>query len=251
MDLYSVIFIYTYYYVRPMILLASLIISIIIICTKDRMTKLLGIWMTINAINGMLGALYNLMARYSGVQFTARLSVFNAIVTIVLGTVGSVIFVIYATKKYGLKLYLGIILIVGNSAISVLLRVILNKLLQIKDFTDAVQFSSFISVITALPSLAVAIIWFIIFFKNRHKEKELTLLWIITLNSLINLSSIFVLNIYSYVYAAHDAVSAQENQMTVLLCEAVIGMVISLLINIYVLVKGRKASEDKKLVIVD
>ena len=61
----------------------------------------------------------------------------------------------------------------------------------------------------------------------------------------------FIVNLYSFIYAAKDASLAQEQQMIVLLSESVVSMVISLLFNIYILVKGRKASEDNKLIIVD
>ena len=251
MDLLSEFLIYTYYYGRPVVILAALVLSIVIICTKDRLTKLIGIWMTVSAINAMLGAVYNLMIRYTSMEIIARLSVFNSVVTIVLGTVSSVVFVIYATKKYGLKLYLGIILIAGSSVIGVLLRVIFSNLLKIKDFDDAIRFGSFTDIIVMIPSLAVAVIWFIIFFRNRHKEKELKLLWLITLNSLVAIVFNFALDLYVYFAAVQDSVSAQQNQMTISLIESAIGMFVPLLFNIYVLVKGRKASEDDKLIIVE
>lgn len=251
MDLLSLIFVYIFYFVRPVIVLATLVLSIVIICTKDRLTKLIGIWMTVSAINAMLVAVYNLMVRYTSMEIVARLSVFNSVVTIVLGTVSSVVFVIYATKKYGLKLYMGIILIAGSSVIGVLLRLILSNFLKIKDFDDSVRFGSFTNMITAIPTLAVAVIWFIIFFRNRHKEKELKLLWLITLNSLAILAFDFVLNLYVFFAATQDSFSAQNNQLTISLIESAFEMFVPLLFSIYVIVKGHKASEDDKLIIVD
>ena len=131
------------------------------------------------------------------------------------------------------------------------MRLVLSKALTIKDFTSAVQYNYILAVITAIPSLVVAVIWFIVFFKNKYKEKELKLLWLMPLYTLASYALNFIVNLYSFIYAAKDASLAQEQQTIVLLSESVVSMVISLLFNIYILVKGRKASEDNKLIIVD
>ena len=252
MDLFYSMLIYLYYFGRPVVLLAGLILSIIIICTKDRMTKLLGIWLIVSDIGGLLGSVYVLMIRFiSRTEIAGRLSTFNTMVTAFLGIVGAVIFALYAIKKYGFKLYWAIIMIAGSSSIGVLLRLVLSKALTIKDFTSAVQYNYILAVITAIPSLVVAVIWFIVFFKNKYKEKELKLLWLMPLYTLASYALNFIVNLYSFIYAAKDASLAQEQQMIVLLSESVVSMVISLLFNIYILVKGRKASEDSKLIIVD
>ena len=106
MDLFYSMLIYLYYFGRPVVLLAGLILSIIIFCTKDRMTKLLGIWLIVSDIGGLLGSVYVLMIRFiSRTEIAGRLSTFNTMVTAFLGIVGAVIFALYAIKKYGFKLY--------------------------------------------------------------------------------------------------------------------------------------------------
>ena len=240
-----------YYFGSPVVILAGLILSIVIICTKDKLTKLLGIWMTASSTGALLNAIYVLLLRYFGSDVIIRLSMFNNIVSVFFMTVCAVMIVIYANKKYGFKLYLGIILIAGNSVAGVLLRLVFNNILKPSDYVSAIQYNNLLSLIAAVPNLAVSIIWFIVFFKNRHKEKELNLLWLITLHNLVQIMFSMILNLYSFIFAAKDADLAQYSQLTVQLGAFAVSVVITLLFDIYVLVKGRKASEDNKLIIVD
>ena len=251
MVLLATFLIYIYYFGIPAIVLADLIIAIMIICTKDRPTKLLGIWMIVGSIHALLASVYGIMIHFSEPEFASRVSGFISIVSIVFGTLSSILFVLYVTKKYGMKLYQGIILILGSDAIGILIRLILIKALNSKDFASGLQYAYFINIISSLPSIAVAVIWFVIFFKNRHKEKELKLLWLIPLNSLIGIAFNFIVNLYTYFSAAQDAASSYKDHTYLLMVEAIAATIIALLLKIYVLVKGRKASEDNKLIIVD
>lgn len=246
MELTTLLFFYTYYYVRPAVILACLILGIIILCTKDRTTRLLGIWIIIGEISNLVSALSMTFIRYmESVSFCAKfVSVIN-IATSVMSLASAVVFFLYANRRYGTKIYTGIILIAARASGFFLLRFLFSKMFRIDTFAEPSRYGYIMNILSLLPGLAVATVWFIIFLKNRYKEPELKLLWLITLSMVIFAAADLVLNLCCCISA-----SVSDSVYTIQMLDAIVEVIVSLLLYVYILVAGRKSSDDMKLEIV-
>ena len=247
-DLGGTVLLYLYYFGRPAILVTGLALGIVIICTKDNITKLLGAMITIGSISGLIKAAYDVGLRFVGSQTTMALTNVFSITSILFSVASGVLLYLYAKKRYGTKLVTGIILIVGGHTLSSVFAVIFNKVASNIDF-DSAQYGYIFNTITLITGLAFSTVWLIIFIKNRYKENELKLLWLgravgvasTALNLVINIFMIFALN-GNPSYA--DRFDAQEIYAASLMIGSLVADALNLLMNIYIVVKGRKASKN-------
>ena len=130
----------------------------------------------------------------------------------------------------------------------IIFAVIFNKVASNIDF-DSAQYGYIFNTITLITGLAFSTVWLIIFIKNRYKENELKLLWLgravgvasTALNLVISIFMIFALN-GNPSYA--DRFDAQEIYAASLMIGSLVADALNLLMNIYIVVKGRKASKD-------
>lgn len=248
-DLGTAFLLYLYYFGRLAILVAGLVLGIVIICTKDNITKLLGAMITIGSISSLIKAAYDVGLRFVGVQTAMALTNAFSITSILFAFVSSIFLYLYAKKRYGTKLVTGIILIVGGHTLSSVFAVIFNKVATNINFDNPAQYSYLFNTITLITGLAFSTVWLIIFIKNRHKENELKLLWLgravgvasTALNLVISIFMFFALNGNP---SHHDIYDAQAISDEILMISTLVVDVLNLLMNIYVVVKGRKASKD-------
>ena len=255
-DLSGMIILYLFYFGRPIIILAGLILGIVIICTKDKITKLLGVSITIGAVSSILNSVYDVGLRFISLETVMVFGYVRTFATIIFGFASGIFLYLYAKKRYGTKLITGIILIIGGNTISTVFTVIFSKLFTVSDFENPSQFSYLTSIITLVPSLAITIVWFIIFFKNRHKENELKLLWIDKAIRVVSAAISLGSNICLFIAVGGTTSFAEINDIQVKdqlfqLNASLIFCILYLLMNIYIVVKGRKASEDKNAVVTE
>ena len=240
---------YLYYFGRPAILVAGLVLGVVIICTKDNITKLLGAMITIGSISGLIRAAYDIVIHFAGMETMNIFAKTNNTAQILFNVASGVLLYLYAKKRYGTKLVTGIILIVGGHTLSPVFAVIFNKVATNIDFDNPAQYSYLFNTITLITGLAFSTVWLIIFIKNRYKENELKLLWLgravgvasTALNLVINTFMIFALN-GNTSYA--DRFDAYDIYATSLMIGSLVADALNLLMNIYVVVKGRKASKN-------
>lgn len=248
-DLGVAVLFYYYYFGRPAILVAGLALGIVIICTKDNITKLLGAMITCGSISGLIEVAYDVGLRFVGAQTAMALTNAFNFTSILFSFVSSIFLYFYAKKRYGTKLVIGIILIVGGRTLSSVFAVIFDKVATNIDFNNPAQYSYLFYTITLITGLAFSTVWLIIFIKNRHKENELKLLWLgravgvasTALNLVINIFMIFALNgnpSYADRFDAHEIYAAS------LMIVSLVADALNLLMNIYIVVKGRKASKN-------
>ena len=248
-DLGGTVLLYLYYFGRPAILVAGLALGVVIICTKDNITKLLGAMITIGSISGLIKAAYDVGLRFVGSQTAMALTNVFSITSILFSVASGVLLYLYAKKRYGTKLVTGIILIVGGHTLSSVFAVIFNKVATNIYFDNPEQYSYLFNTITLITGLAFSTVWLIIFIKNRYKENELKLLWLgravgvasTALNLVISIFMIFALN-GNPSYA--DRFDAQEIYAVSLMIGSLVADALNLLMNIYIVVKGRKASKN-------
>ncbi|MDO4420522.1 MAG: hypothetical protein Q4C15_00540 [Eubacteriales bacterium] len=248
-DLGTAFLLYLYYFGRLAIYVSGLVLGIVIICTKDNITKLLGAMITIGSISGLIGVAYDIRIHFAGMETMIIIAETNSIAQILFNVASGVLLYLYAKKRYGTKLVTGIILIVGGPTLSSVFAVIFNKVATNIDFDNPAQYSYLLNTITLITGLAFSTVWFIIFIKNRYKENELKLLWLgravgvasTALNLVISIFMLFALNGNP---SHHDIYDAQAISDEILMISTLVVGVLNLLMNIYVVVKGRKASKD-------
>ncbi len=252
-DLFTTILVYLYVFGLPVIIFASLILGIVIICTKEKITKLFGVLLTLASAGYLAGVLYEAGLRTIGSSETARtLGNVQSYVLVLLSLGSGVFLFLYAKKRYGTKLITGLILIIGGSIMNNIIPLIVENLINPGDFDNPSQFSYLLRSITNTYALVFSIAWLIIFLKNRHEENELKLLW---LEKVINVATtLFNLSLNLYLFFAFVGTSSDKETylaQTGIEKYQIIGIlvifVLNLLMNIYIVVKGRKASKDKEL----
>lgn len=240
---------YLYMFGRPAIMVVNLILGIVIICTKEKITKLFGATITIGSIGGILDVLYQFGLMLFGSAGTAvTFADVRSCVSIALGIASGVFLYLYVKNRYGTKLITGIILLVGGNTMSTVIAFIVGRFITPDSFDNPSQFSYFFFSITTIFMLAFPIVWLIIFLKNRHKENELKSLWIVkaigVADTLFNLS----LNLYMFFalsgVSAIDSYSVQNNIEKYQIIGILVFAVLNLLMSIYVVAKGRKAPKD-------
>ena len=240
---------YLYMFGRPAIMVVNLILGIVIICTKEKITKLFGAVITIGSIGGILDVLYQfgLMSFGSAGTVVAFADVHSCL-SIALGIASGVFLYLYVKNRYGTKLITGIILLVGGKTMSTVIAFIVGRFITPDSFDNPSQFSYFLFSITTISVLAFPIAWLIIFLKNRHKENELKSLWIVeaigVADTLFNLS----LNLYMFFalsgVSGIDSYSVEVNIEKYQIIGVLVFAVLNLLMSIYVVAKGRKAPKD-------
>ena len=248
----TTVLLYLYMFGRPAIFITSLVLGIVIICTKEKITKLFGASITIGSISGIVDVLYEFGLRFFGSMETAEtFANVYSFVSIALGIASGVFLYLYAKKRYGTKLITGIILIVGSNTMYTVISLIVGIFITPGDLDNPSQFSYLLRSITGICLLAFPITWLIIFLNNRHKENELKLLWLeraITVaaalfNLILNLYMFFAL---SGTTTVRDINIAQVSIEKYLVIGTLVFCVLNLLMSIYVVAKGRKASKDKE-----
>lgn len=230
-------------------MVVNLILGIVIICTKEKITKLFGAAITIGSIVGILDVLYQFGLRLFGsVETVVTFANVYSFVSIALGIASGVFLYLYVKNRYGTKLITGIILLIGGNTMSTVIAFIVGRFITPDSFDNPSQFSYFLFSITTIFMLAFPIAWLIIFLKNRHKENELKSLWleraIGVADTLFNLS----LNLYMFFalsgVSAIDSYSVENNIEKYQIIGVLVFAVLNLLMSIYVVAKGRKAPKD-------
>ncbi len=238
-----------YMFGRPAIMVVNLILGIVIICTKEKITKLFGATITIGSIGGILDVLYQFgLMLFGSAGTVVTFADVHSCVSIALGIASGVFLYLYVKNRYGTKLITGIILLVGGNTMSTVIAFIVGRFITPDSFDNPSQFSYFLFSITAIFMLAFPIAWLIIFLKNRHKENELKSLWIVkaigVADTLFNLS----LNLYMFFalsgVSAIDSYSIEVNIEKYQIIGVLVFAVLNLLMSIYVVAKGRKAPKD-------
>lgn len=248
-DLGAAFLLYLYYFGCAAIMVAGLVLGIVIICTKDNITKLLGAMITSGSISGLIKAAYDVGLRFVGAQTAMALTNAFNITSFLFAFVSSIFLYLCAKKRYGTKLVTGIILIVGGHTLSGVFAVLFNKVAPDIVLDNPAQYSYLLNTITLITGLAFSTVWFIIFIKNRYKENDLKLLWLgravgvasTALNLVISIFMIFALNGNP---SNADRFDAHEIYDASLMISTLVVGVLNLLMNIYVVVKGRKASKN-------
>ena len=249
----SLFFVFMYYlneYGKPFLCVAALVLGIIIICTKDKATKMLGIWAVAGALGNIIDLVCEVLLRTTGAASVSKFAYLMTILALLITTVAYVMLFLYARSRYALKNYILIVLFAVNIGMNVINRFLVSWIVSYGRSMDNFNFGYLSNAIGVIPALVTAVMVFIIFFKNRPKEKELKLFWLYFLISLIITSLYFVIY-FMLVFTGNTGYSRIGNSLSdVYMILRIAQVVILLFACIYILIKGRKSFEDEPLEIV-
>lgn len=240
MSLLETLLYYAHFFIHPALLVVSLIIGIIILGLKEKVTKFLGMWITCEAVFGILEAVFTQVMRYGGAEKATHSAIYFRVAEIAFLAAAALALFLYARSRYGTRNIVGVLIVVAQVILTLLLPYIYTEILKPRNFSEPMQFSLLLTCINLIPRLIVSILLLSVYFRNRRKEEDLKLLWTNHLIALIFLGLQLVMYLIAVVNVA-DHYKAMDNfvAMGTLILSAV-SMFVLPLFAIYVLAYGRK-----------
>ena len=237
-----------FYIVYPMLMTACLVLGIIIICQKDRATKMLGIWVVVSAASGLIFSLFILCAGFISKTDSAFFATARTVMTGILGYASIAAFFMYAKLRYKVKAYILIIILVSTVSLTFIINLSWQfafKTLYIGKNSLVLQFVN--SIIGLIPSVVENIIFLLVYLKNRPVEKELKLLFLWPLSVLIySALTILVYTVGCFIPSyGSSRIRVIEGVNSAAVILKLMDLVIFLLFAIYILVKGRRKQSEK------
>jgi hypothetical protein len=234
--------------VYPSMMIACLVLGIIIICKKDRATKMLGVWFAVTALSGLI---YSLFIIFIGFISKIDVSLFvtaRTIITGILGYASVFAFFMYAKLRYNVKAYWLIIILAGSVTLTFVINIswqLAFRLLYTEKRSLALQFVR--SIVGIIPSVVENVIFLVIYLKNRPVEKELKLLYLRPLSVLIfDALTALVYTVGCFVPSEGSRrMRVMESVSAIALIINILNMVVFILFAIYVLAKGRRQQPEK------
>ena len=183
----------SYLWGHPLISLAAIILGIVIICLKSRQQRFLGVRAAFIGTALLLSSGTYFIQRAVPAGTYARISTGVSLISTIAIIVSIIFLFIYAQNSYGTRAILAVLII---KIVSVPLISIITKAIYTNSDSRSLQRSSYISKIPpSLISIAMAVIVFVVFFKNRDKDPVLPKLWIFFLLELIETGLIFLMDL--------------------------------------------------------
>ena len=237
-----------YYFIYPLLTIAILVLGIIIICKKDKATKMLGIWFAVSAASGLIYSLFILCAGFISKTDSAIFAAARTIMTGLLGYASIAAFFMYAKMRYKVKAYVLIIILAVSVSLSFIINISGEYVFRsVYTGNNSLVFQYVRSIFSIIPSVIENIILMIIYLKNKPVEKELKLLYLRPLSVLI------VSALTTVVYTVGCFVTSNGSRRmrvsngvgSVVVIITLLDLSIFLLFAIYVLVKGRRQHPEK------
>ena len=230
-------------YGRPILAAVTLIIGILIICKSDRITKLLGIFFTANAVGTIVNSIAGAILQNPDSNISSFAYELLNLISITISGVVVVSLFLYAKFSYNTKIYLLFVMtgiIVGGAVLIGLLTPVISSFFAKEAFVKVTYITSVLSV---LNSSVVTVMFLIIYFKNRNKEDKLKLFWVYHLIAVIFVFYNIAVNLTGAILVSS---AFQDDLRTMLqllvLLGSDLGMFSLPVFSIYVFVKSRRPS---------
>lgn len=230
-------------YGRPILAAVTLIFGILIICKSDRITKLLGIFFTANAVGTIVNSIAGAILQNPDSNISSFANELLNLISITISGVVVVSLFFYAKFSYNTKIYLLFIMtgiIVGGAVLMGLLTPVISSFFVKEAFVKVTYITSVLSV---LNSSVVTVMFLIIYFKNRNKEDKLKLFWVYHLIAVIFVFYNIAINLTGAIFVSS---AFQDDLRTMLQLLVLIGSDLGMfslpVFSIYVFVKSRRPS---------
>ena len=230
-------------YGRPILAAVTLIFGILIICKSDRITKLLGIFFTANAVGTIVNSIAGDILQNPDSNISSFAYELLNLISITISGVVVVSLFLYAKFSYNTKIYLLFVMtgiIVGGAVLTGLITPVISSFFAKEAFVKVTYITSVLSV---LNSSVVTVMFLIIYFKNRNKEDKLKLFWVYHLIAVIFVFYNIAVNLTGAIFVSS---AFQDDLRTMLqllvLLGSDLGMFSLPVFSIYVFVKSRRPS---------
>ncbi|MBO7426283.1 MAG: hypothetical protein J6U23_11455 [Clostridiales bacterium] len=235
-----------FYFVRPAIYLAIAVFGFIILFSKTKSTRILGLSFVLTSFASLLECASTLIARFSGADAYFNFVLANNIIQMVITIATPLCMCIFIHRNYGKKLiYIPLLILpVLNIVARIAINVAFNSLGM--SGQDMLMWSNTVNAIDSFViGAAVTVILIIIFYKNRKTEKIIPLAWIFEIVNLV-WSAVFSFCLcisYQTMYQGKTASDFSNSiGITALFLQAVISMVFPVYVMIMAVKKGKLES---------
>jgi hypothetical protein len=238
---------------RLVIALACIVLAIIIICKKEKATKMLGI--SILMISSAVLVSFVLSLSYRGMReyFIAKsFSIFATLLTSFLNSAALLFIFLYATMRYRIKKFVIFFLIANRMCLGFIISFLWQFPYRAFITTfNAFQYRYATSMLNMVPSIIETVILFAVFLANRPKERDLKLLFLKYLADLIIYVMILSAYIFAFIVLANYKEPLEGDRILDigLLIINYIRLIIMPAFTVYILVKGRRKQPEKLIIV--
>ena len=244
------------YYIVPLAAAAAaLVLGIIVTASKIKQTKILGISVSLSALNAIVSGVYNLFAVFAGSEVLARLADARSVLAYIVVFACAFCTCFYIHRNYLKKyIYFPLLLIpLAGSIVNVVIVGVFNRMNSGADAGSVVIYRIGMAqnIHSLIINIAVSLIVIIVFYKHRKIEKYIPHYYIIETISLAWHCIGSGLYIIFYAMLASSAAvhgyaeySSTDTVQLLLVFQAIIGALIGLIFPIYLLVRVRRASRE-------
>ncbi len=233
--------------VRPAIYLAIAVFGFIILFSKTKSTRILGLYFVLTSFASLLECASTLIVRFSGADTYFNFVSASSIIQVVITIAAPLCMCIFIHRNYGKKLiYIPLLIL---PVLNIVARIIINEAFNNLGMSgnDFFRWTNTVNVINSFViGAAVAIILIIVFYKNRKTEKIIPLAWIFEIINLTGnaLFSIFLCFSYQTIYHGGKMASnfSDSAGLTAFFLQALVSIAFPVYVMVMAVKKGKLES---------
>ncbi len=243
----------------PLIIsVAVLVMGIVVIISKVRQTKILGLSLILSSLAGIITCVYRLDSLSSNSGMIAGLRMLNTYANAVLSLAVSFCICFYIHKTYNKRsVYIPVFLIpIAAGILKTVIAFLINR--GPDNGASRVLIPLIQSIISLPVFIVVSVILLMVFYKNRNIEKIIPKTYIVRLINLVwgCFSGAYAILMYALMYASSKIRESDFPSFLVWLAHysqplnmifTIIGSFMSLIFPIYLLISIRKASRQPEV----
>lgn len=230
-----------FYFVRPAIYLAIVVFGFIILFSKTKSTRILGLSFVLSAIASLLECASIFIARLGGQEFFGAYTYAARIIQLIIMITTPLCMCIFIHKNYGRKLiYIPLLIL---PVLNIVARIAINEAFNSAGMSgnDFFRWTNTVSAINSFVLGSVSsVILIIVFCKHRKSEPVIPFTWIFEIVSLA-WSAIYTFFLCTYYLTMNQGgIAASDFSSSAYMNAVFLMAVVSLAFPIYVMVMAAK-----------
>ena len=229
----------------------AIVVGIITIVRKEATTGFLGIWCLLTGIGLLISSSYTTAVRFLSQETISKFATLNGIIQILLSAAIVVFVFMYPKIRYNAKGLIAIIIIrIAVNPVNAFLNNLSAKFF-FKGSSSALPAYYLTTVVSAIAALAVSIIIFLAFFKNRDKEEFIPKMWVFHLLTVIFEVVVLIISIYVTIISINDNRLVYRMIDDATLIETFVIMLSEFVIpasGIYIIINGKNKKKQLEIV---
>lgn len=226
-----------FYIVRPVIFLAIAVFGFIILFSKTKSTRILGLSFVLTSVANLLECASIFVIRLGGQAVYLNYVNIESIVQIVVMIASPLCMCIFIHRNYGKKLiYIPLLII---PVLTIVARIVINESFNGLGFygNDLVKWANTVNTINNFILGSVAsVILIIVFYKNRKTEQVIPLAWIFEIVGLVGSAFYSFFLCISYLTMYQDGRMASDFSNSATMSAGFLMAMVSMVFPIYVMV---------------